>query len=499
MKFSIHLKSNYKNWLYDYLWLTLSIGFIYFLFLGLRPLTVPDEARYSEIPREMVEMGQYLIPHLNYIKYYEKPDLFYWLQSLSIHLFGLSEWAMRFWVCTLGVLGCLVTYWGARRLFNRQTGIYSSLILASSLLYYVLSHLITLDLPVSFFITLTLLSFLIATEEARPLKRRYYMYFSAINAALAVLTKGLIGIAFPIAIIGLWVLLLNEWKLLLKLYLPSTLIIFFIVAAPWHLLMCHADHDWLHFYFFEQQFLRYSTMYADRYKPVYFFIPILLLGMLPWTFFLPKAIRAAWPTWNSRKQMRKEIFLLLWAGFIFLFFSFSHSKLIPYITPLFPPLAILIGKFLAENITQQNIRLRKIMNLFLSGSIICYLSLIPAVNHFYHNSIKQLALELKPQLTPNDIVISYDTYYQDLPFYLERRVVIINWKNELSFGIAHQNINHWIWDDNQLSSYWNSNNHLFLVTNLSYFNSFLIRHPTLKYFVILNDQQNIIISNQQKS
>jgi 4-amino-4-deoxy-L-arabinose transferase-like glycosyltransferase len=491
------MKSTDKNWIKDCLWLTLGLGLFYFLFLGLRPLAVPDEARYSEIPREMAETGQYLIPHLNYIKYYEKPDLFYWLQSFSIHLFGTSEWAMRFWVCIFGILGCLVVYLAARKLFNRRTAIYSSLVLSSSLLYYVLSHLITLDLPLSFFLTTCLLSFLVGTQEPSASKRRFYIYIAAVCSALAVLTKGLIGIVFPVAIIGLWVMILNEWKLLTKLYLPSALLIFFLIAIPWHFIMNHADPNWAHFYFFEQQFLRYSTLYAHRYAPVWFFIPILLAGLIPWVIFLPQAIKNAWPRWAFRKQAKVEIFLLLWATFIFIFFSFSYSKLIPYIIPALPPLALLIGKYLASK--PESTQFKKIFISMFIISLLFYVILNISFAYFYDNSIKPLALPLKSQLKPNDMVISYDTYYQDLPFYLQRRVVIMNWENELSFGMTHQDVKDWVWRNQDLPAHWKSGQHLFLVTPLKHFSAFKQAFPQLKFYFIAKDKNNIIISNQENS
>lgn len=571
-------QSTSKNtWLTDSLWLTIGIGFFYFLFLGSRALNVPDEARYSEIPREMVATGHYLVPHLDYIIYFEKPDLFYWLQSLSIKLFGLSEWSMRFWVCTLGVLTCLAAYLAGRKLFDRATGLYSALILASSLLFYLMSHYITLDMPISFFLTISLLTFIIGANESHKQKRRLYIYTAAAIAALAVLTKGLIGIAFPCMIIGLWVLLLNQWKLLTKLYIPSALLVFALVAVPWHLLMAKAQPGWAYFYFITQQFTRYATENAGRYQPIWFFIPFIIVGLFPWIIFLPQAIKDIWPRWQQRKKFSNELFLLIWGVAIFIFFSLSDSKLIPYIVPVFPPLAILLGRYLARvdqgkikaqfnrhfwilifigmivalgffivplttvlpnpyiaylHVTMVNIvlivmvffankcyrqfGLRKACIALLTGMAI----LLPMVNlsiaHIDDRSIKPLALKIRPILKPSDVILDYHHYFQDLPFYLRRRVVIIDWRNELTFGMHHQDVSAWVWTLPQFLERWSTPSTLFGLCNdtsslpcrenrhrmfafmdLDTYHAFQKSHPGLKMYVIAHTNRNVVLSNEK--
>jgi 4-amino-4-deoxy-L-arabinose transferase-like glycosyltransferase len=130
------------------------------------------------------------------------------------------------------LFGCLAVAVAGARLFGRRTGLLSAVVLASSLLYYGLSRAIILDMPVSILLTLSLLSFLMATHEAPGLKRRLYAWGFAAFAALAVLTKGLIGIVIPAMVIGAWVLLLGEWRMLKTLYLPSSLALFLLIAAP---------------------------------------------------------------------------------------------------------------------------------------------------------------------------------------------------------------------------------------------------------------------------
>src|SRR5580704_13305774 len=147
------VKPNRKpdTWVLDTLFLRLCIGALFFIFAGSRPLLAPDEGRYAEIAREMVNSGNYVTPYLNGIKYFEKPILFYWLGAGAIKLGGLNLWALRSINALLGLLGCVASYVCARKLYGRSTGILAALILATSTLFFVMTHMISLDLPVTVF------------------------------------------------------------------------------------------------------------------------------------------------------------------------------------------------------------------------------------------------------------------------------------------------------------------------------------------------------------
>ena len=325
-------------WL-DLLGLFFVLGFMFTFELGNRPLATPDEARYVEIPREMVATGDYLTPRLNGVKYFEKPPLFYWLQAASIKAFGLKETAMRLWVTIFGVLGCLATYAFSQKYFDRSTGIASALVLGSSALYFSLGRLIILDMAVSVIITVVLYSFYQAINEPVGTKRRLWFYGFSIFCALGVLTKGIMALAVPGPIIVLWLILTKQWRNVFPVYMPSSLILFFAIAVPWHLLVSLQNPEFAYKYFIVEHFMRYTTDVHLRYQPIWFFIPILIIGFLPWSAFIPHALKNAWD--NRRAPLYS--FLLIWIAWVFSFFSISNSKLIPYILPLFPALAILIG------------------------------------------------------------------------------------------------------------------------------------------------------------
>src|SRR5574337_68433 len=156
---TLFLPKSGRETLRDLVLLTVLIGALFGIMLGNRPLSVPDEGRYVEIPREMATTGDYLTPRLNGIKYFEKPVLFYWLEAFSIRLFGLDESGLRLWPALFALFGCLAVYAAGKRLFGRRAGFLAAIVLSTSVLYYALSRVIILDMPVSVLLTVSMLSF----------------------------------------------------------------------------------------------------------------------------------------------------------------------------------------------------------------------------------------------------------------------------------------------------------------------------------------------------
>jgi 4-amino-4-deoxy-L-arabinose transferase-like glycosyltransferase len=479
-----------QSWLMDFILLTLGIILLYGLFLGSYPLSVPDEARYAEIPREMLANHNFITPYLNGVKYFEKPALFYWLQAGALQLFGLQEWATRLVNVSMALLGCLLTYSGGRLLFDRRSGLLASIILATSALYFGMAHIITLDMTFSVLLSACLLFFLLAVKNPGEKPPRIFCYSAYVMAALAMLTKGLAGIVLPGVVIGAWILLLNEWRLLKNIYLPSGMLIFLTLVLPWHFLVQQQNPEFFHFYFIEQHFLRYLTTYAKRYQPVWFFVPILLAGLLPWTAFLPQAIKYHWPLhWATRQQQRIGLFLLLWAALIFLFFSFSDSKLIPYILPLFPPLALLVGHYLSAG--WQGGRQ---FSFIASGAIIFYLILASQYHRIDMGSIKPLAQIVKPLLKPGSEIACYKKYYQDLPYYLRQQVTVVDWSGELAFGMQHQDTSAWMIDSKKFWRQWQSDKLVFMIIDQKKYQG-LQRTTHYSFQVLAKTKKDLLVTN----
>lgn len=549
----VKLHAKNARWSIDLALLTFVIGAIYFLLLGYPPLAVPDEARYSEIPREMLILHDFITPHLNFIKYFEKPPLFYWLQTLSIQFFGFEELSLRLVTMLMGISGCLLSYSAARVLFNRNTGILSAIVLASSFLYYGMSHLITLDMTFSTFIAGTLFAFLLAVNSEKQSSRRGFITLAAISCACAVLTKGLAGLILPSMVIFSWLLLFNQWQQLKTLFLPGAVIIFLIIAAPWHILIQQKNPEFFHYYFITQQFSRYFTLSAGRYQPNWFFIPILLAGIMPWTGFLLQTL------WHHASNVKRELtqhkntgFLLLWAILIFIFFSVSHSKLIPYIIPVFPPLAILIASYLTLEkrkgflvgvivfiilasclataaiigqpylpaSTAVSIRLNALAFILILGAataalyclqlkknkclaamvatcVLAYPILNTTIPHVDDRSIKKLAINLRPHLKPGDIIVNYKHYYQDLPFYLGQETLIADWRNELEFGATHQADGpERLISSAQFITLWRSEKTVYAVTRTPYYDDLLEQYPNMQFYLLAQTNSNALLSNK---
>ena len=339
------------SWSLDLLILTGLLAVFFGFKLGERALWSPDEGRYSEVAREMVVSGDYVTPRLDGVKFFEQPPLFFWLQSLSIGVFGLSETALRLWPALFALVSCLAVYTGARKLFGRRSGWIAAVVLATSGLYYAMSRIANLDMILSALITCALLAFLLGAREALGPRRRLAMWSFYIFSALAVLEKGLIGVVIPALVIGTWIALLNDWKIIRTIYLPTGSVIFLAIAAPWHLIVGWINPEFFGFYFVREHFQRF--LYKDgTFERPWSFVPVLSIGFFPWTLFLYQALRYNLSrAWRPRHGYREALFLALWAGWVFVFFSLSSSKVIPYILPMFPPLAILLGRYFSGSWT----------------------------------------------------------------------------------------------------------------------------------------------------
>lgn len=324
----------------------------------------PDEARYVEIAREMITSGDYVSPHLNGLKYFEKPPLFYWIEAAFVKLFGINEIWLRVPVLVFAILGIISVYLVCFRrhklsgsypnisgLKGESVGIFSAIILATTLIYYIHSRLIILDLALTFFLCGSLWCFYLAfvADIKRSSREKKYLILGMYGlSALACMTKGLVGAILPGFVAFLWIVITKSWRKLKEiLYLPGILL-FFAIFLPWHVIVCVRNPEFFDFYFIHEHFIRYTTMEHQRFQPFWYFIPISILGMFPWTGFSLVAIKNSLQNAFSKKKSSEDVFFLSWIFGILIFYSFSNSKLIPYILPIFPPLAYLTAKIICK-------------------------------------------------------------------------------------------------------------------------------------------------------
>ncbi len=316
-------------------WVVAMISILVIFFnLGGVPLLDPDEPVYAETPKEMFIFNEFVSPRIYGDYWYDKPPMYYWLVAGSYKIFGISEFSSRFPSAALAVVCALVVYVAGRRLFNERAGFIGALVLTTSIEFFYLGKAAVTDMTLLLCLTVSLLSFI---------EKKYYLAY--LFAGLATLTKGPIGLLFPGAIVFSYILVTRNWSYLKTMKIPSGLLLYAIVALPWYVIMYQ-----LHGNAFIDTFLGFHnvTRFTSPEHPEgilwYYYIPVLILGFFPWTGIMLQSI------WTSFTKAREEfpvlLFLNIWSLVIFVFFSISQTKLVSYILPMYPPLAMVVGWYI---------------------------------------------------------------------------------------------------------------------------------------------------------
>ncbi len=320
--------------------------------IGNRPFAVPDEARYVEISREIAETGDFVTPKLNGVKYFEKPPLFYWTEAVNIKHFGINFSAQRATQVAIAILGLLAMFCSMLKIYGSHTAYISSSVLSTSLLFFIQSRFINLDLLLSVCLACSLFSYMLAV--IKNYREKLFIRLFYVFSALACLTKGLIGCVLPGMIIWVWVLCSSysfdeKIEKLKKSLDPIGIVLFLVIFSPWHVICGIKNKGFFEFYFIYEHFTRYLTDSHQRFQPLWYFVPIVLVGLTPWTGFLFGKI-------ENFKRIRVDEnlkFLTTWIVVVILFFSISKSKLIPYVLPVFFPLACMISEFISNYINEE--------------------------------------------------------------------------------------------------------------------------------------------------
>ena len=312
-----------------------------------RPLAHPDEGRYAEISREMAASGDWVTPRLNGIKYFEKPPLQYWAGAAAIGLFGENEFAARLYTAFASLLTLAAVGYAARRLAGDEAALASMGVLLSSPYFLGMAGVVTLDMGLTAWTTVAACAFLVGASGP-PAARRPWMILAWAGMALAVLSKGLIGIVFPAAAVLLHCAVHRDWRLLATLEWARGLACFLALAAPWFILVSVANPEFPRFFLVHEHFERFLTGSHRRGEPWWYFWPILFAGFLPWMFAVATAAVEGWRGEAAGGAFPWRRFALLWSAFVMVFFSASGSKLPAYILPVFPVLALVLGDWLAR-------------------------------------------------------------------------------------------------------------------------------------------------------
>lgn len=504
-----------------------AIFYLYLAHLGAYHLMDPDEGRYNQIPREMILSGDFITPHLNGVEYFEKSAFQYWFTAIMMKIFGFSEFTGRILPALSGI-GCvaLAGFLGTM-MYSRKVGLLASAILATSCLNLVVASINILDMALTLFMT-SCMVFFYAFERTE--KKKWLIAFY-IAMGFGVLTKGLVAIILPFGILFWYVIFTKRPRLFLKLFYLPGILAFLIVTVPWFYLVCQANHDFFYFFFIREHFLRFTTKMHDRFQPWWFFMPFVIIGMLPWTGFLVSLFskRGVIRQTTSERNRFDIIYLLLWFFIIFIFYSISDSKLVPYIMPCWMPLAILIAASIKRfEVTNSWLSHSFFINSFLSLAFVfalvgyvlssnyltidefiaegglltaslfigtiasifvwlktkrfrCTVSVLCIMGFFFglglhdvqeqvHNNqsayyVSQKINELQPQ---DALIVNYGDFYHGVPYYTNQRVALADFKGELEFGSTHPSGAGWFFNGNELNNLWNSPKRIIIVVKDRY-------------------------------
>jgi 4-amino-4-deoxy-L-arabinose transferase-like glycosyltransferase len=474
------------------------LGILVFFFnLGSYGLWEPDEARYAEIAREMLQLRDFVVPHLNYVPYVEKPPLLYWLTAFFFTVLGLNEFAARL-VPALSALGGLVaTFFFARKCFGRRHAILAGAILATAPLYAVMAQVLTTDMLLTALVTVASFALFFHYREGGR-----WCWLAYVAMGFATLTKGPVGIAIPV--FAMFVFLAWQRELagaIRRFHVVAGALLTVAIAAPWFVAVSMAEPGFLSFYFIGEYVRRVFQPSYSHAGPIYFYVPVLIGGLLPWSLTMPFF---KWRHWEPNPARR---FCVILAAVIFGAFSLASAKLIPYVLPAFPPLAVLVADGIISTGWPGAARADRpgrpaLAILFAEGPILSVMGAIsfavafaaPLFRSPYPMTVRPALyvvgailitggaastaaflwrrptaglaavvltvavslcagtygrLEAEPlrsyaalsravaSRAPDATLVCYYRYVQSLPFYTGRRVILVGPKTELAFGAKH--------------------------------------------------------------
>ena len=471
------------------------VGFasLWFAASALYPLTEPDEGRYAEISREMAVSGDWITPRLDGLKYFEKPPLQYWATAALYTVFGESEWTARAWSLALAFLCIPLTFAWVKRFYDATAGWLSVAVLASSPLFVIIGHLNLLDASFIFWVTAMVFAFTYA-QLARPgsTSERNGMLGAWLSTALAVLTKGIVAPVLAGSSLLGYSLIQRDWRPWRRLHIGLGLPLALLVAAPWFIVVSMRNPEFPYFFFLHEHFARFLTTAHNRMEPWWYFTVILAVGLMPWIADLPAAVRRSWLDRPPAGEFHPLRFLLVYAGVVLIFFSASRSKLAPYILPLVPPLATVIGIYVAERLASLRraawitagavaisavgllmyaLRRYDVAPVTLLGWILAAVLLasvallnIGLQKSLTHNvawlaaasvlawqcllvahgtpplarSARTLVAAVRPAVDAQTLLFSVEQYRQSVPPYLERTLTLVDYTGELAFGMEQE-------------------------------------------------------------
>ncbi|MGB8800782.1 MAG: phospholipid carrier-dependent glycosyltransferase [Candidatus Acidiferrales bacterium] len=330
--------------------------------LGAVGLLGPDEPRYAWIARAMAETGDWVTPRLWGAPWFEKPVLYYWAAAIGFRMHLPPEWAARLPSAIAALVAAKAIAWFARRHYAAAEDSIASptllapVIFATSVAAIAFARAATPDMLFSAAITLAMVFAANVLRQSAALRipdqPRTEIHNSNLpmlllwgaSLGLGVLAKGPAAVILAGGAVGIWAIATSDWRAAIRLAHPVAIAAFSVVALPWYALCARRNPDFLHIFIFQHNFERYLTPLFQHQQPFWFFGPITILALLPWSAFLLAAVPEALRLWREKSWNNSPgFFVACWAVFPIVFFSFSQSKLPSYILPAVPALALVIA------------------------------------------------------------------------------------------------------------------------------------------------------------
>lgn len=334
--------------------------FLYFFSMGNYPLIDVDETRYVAMSRDLFRAQDFLTLYLNGDYFFEKPPLYFWIESLSFGIFGhINEVTARIPVALTAVFGVFMTYFLGSKISSKKYGMIAALIAASGFEYVVLARVAILDMLLSVCIAASVFAG-IYTLFCSENYKKYFWWLAYIFAGFGIMAKGIPGASIPALTIFISYIIARKFKEIFNpLYMIPGLIFFFVVSLPWHVVMLHRyGHMFFYEYIYKHHFERFANSHElGRKQPFYYFIPVFFLGFMPWIFsfvsqiivYLKKSFKNTkyyFEKYNDLQPLNQ--FLVLNTVFFFVvfgFYSIASTKLPTYILPAMFPASLILGKF----------------------------------------------------------------------------------------------------------------------------------------------------------